>query len=663
MNGLMAARCSAALLFSAWASGIPRTALAQTAELRRNSNLRSEPSVRLAPLRLVTPGERVELASGEYRNGYYRVCRALAEEGWLWARNVRILSVSPGRSTTAYVLQPSNLRPVPSTSESPLGIIEPGSEVTILESQSVQGYFKVRTRSGEEGWLWAQNLGLYAPRSTLSEPPVSAVVPLTVLPTATGSPTPTSKRPGALALPSAAVAPGSDASRSGASAEASVQEQEAVPDHTPVAQDQGAQAKQQAAREYGLRPGMILDTSTAALAQGLLPPEIWQHYAAGKYRSRVVDYPTGNPNWEHSFVEETKENKQRLTVDERGSIIDKITGKMPDYLYGLPFPDIDPSDPNASVKVVWNYFLATWYLGNYHMRTRLVMMSAKGVEREVGAEAWALYRDGQPIKYRRENPMNFQVQFLGFAVSPADMQGTAFLYWRYRDPELRDSQWVFVPALRRVRAFAPANRSDGLMGSDISGDDGDFFDGKPQEFRWRLLEKREALRVVDPESLPPNALTPRPGRNGGWHQVVDRPPYYGYQIAHWPGLPWALPEGGVALRPMYLVEAVPRDRYYLYGRPVLWIDAETFVGAYHQKFDWKGEHILTYTVLGSVLHRTPDGKETVPMATQLWSVAENFKLRRASLAGARYDPRSPYDRRAEVDPTIFDPGSLVRLGK
>lgn len=457
----------------------------------------------------------MELASGEYRNGYYRVRTALPEEGWLWARNVRILSVSPGRSTTAYVLQPSNLRPVPSTSESPLGIIEPGSEVTILESQSVQGYFKVRTRSGEEGWLWAQNLGLYAPRSTLSEPPVSAGVPPTVLPTATGSPTPTSTRPGALALPSAAVAPGSDASRSGASAEASVQKQEAVPDHTPVAQDQGAQAKQQAAREYGLRPGMILDTSTAALAQGLLPLEIWQHYAAGKYRSRVVDYPTGNPNWEHSFVEATKENKQRLTVDERGSIIDKITGKMPDYLYGLPFPDIDPSDPNAGVKAVWNYFVATWYLGNYHMRTRLVMMSAKGVEREVGAEAWALYRDGQPIKYRRENPMNFQVQFFGFAVSPADMQGTALLYWRYRDPELRDSQWVFVPALRRVRAFAPANRSHGLMGSDISGDDGDFFDGKPQEFRWRLLEKCEALRVVDPESLLPNALTPRPGKKWG----------------------------------------------------------------------------------------------------------------------------------------------------
>ena len=33
-----------------------------------------------------------------------------------------------------------------------------------------------------------------------------------------------------------------------------------------------------------------------------------------------------------------------------------------------------------------------------------------------------------------------------------------------------------VPALRRVRAVSPANRSDGYLGSDISGDDGFFFD-------------------------------------------------------------------------------------------------------------------------------------------------------------------------------------------
>ena len=39
-----------------------------------------------------------------------------------------------------------------------------------------------------------------------------------------------------------------------------------------------------------------------------------------------------------------------------------------------------------------------------------------------------------------------------YATKPADLQGTASLTWRYRDPGKRDSQWAYVPALRRVRA-------------------------------------------------------------------------------------------------------------------------------------------------------------------------------------------------------------------
>jgi hypothetical protein len=73
--------------------------------------------------------------------------------------------------------------------------------------------------------------------------------------------------------------------------------------------------------------------------------------------------------------------------------------------------------------------------------------------------------------------------------------------------------------------------------------------------------------------------------------------------------------------------------------------------------------VLTYAVLGLANHLTPDGQETVPVSTQTWAVAENFKMKRASLAGARYDAKSPFDRRVSIDPAIFDAGSLVRFGK
>ena len=71
------------------------------------------------------------------------------------------------------------------------------------------------------------------------------------------------------------------------------------------------------------------------------------------------------------------------------------------------------------------------------------------------------------------------------------MNGTAALTWRYRDASKRDSAWTYVPALRRVRAVTPSNRSDGFLGSDMSQDDGPFFDGKPEDFTWKLKEKKD----------------------------------------------------------------------------------------------------------------------------------------------------------------------------
>lgn len=628
---------------------------AQVAEVRRNSNLRADPSMGQPPLRLVTPPERVEVPGLVLRNGYYQVKTERGEEGWLWARNLRIVKVGAVAGATVELSQATNLRSSPGTSEAPLQVLDAGTQLQLLEAEARNGYYRVRTASGDEGWVWGQNL-LFGvkPRAEVQ------TVEVAVLP-----------------KPTEAVAPPIEVAKAPPPAATMEQEVHQLP--TPTATSLPPTPTEIVAEEHpspsppavgvpvaradGLKPGMILDANTAELAKGLLPPEIWQHYARGEYVSKIVHYPLGNPNWEKPFVEATKQNATRLTVDDRGTVIDKITGKQPDYLYGIPFPDIDPADPHAGVKVIWNYFLATWYGGNAHTRTRLMMMNNKGVERELGAEGWFMFYDGQAPKYRHPNPMNLQSQFLAVALSPLDTQGTAVLFWRYRDPEVRDSQWAFVPALRRVRAVSPANRSDGYLGSDISSDDGYLFDGKPQEFQWRLLEKREGLRVVDPESLPPNSIKPRPGKDGGWDSLLDRSGYYGFEQPNWKGAPWALPQGGLALRPMYLVEAIPRDKYYLYGRLVLWIDAETFSGAYHQKFNWKGEHILTYAVLGLPNHLTPDGQETVPVTTQTWAVAENFKMKRATLAGARYDAKSPFDRRVQIDPSIFDAGSLVRFGK
>lgn len=415
----------------------------------------------------------------------------------------------------------------------------------------------------------------------------------------------------------------------------------------------------------GLKVGDVLGPENAAAARDLLPPPILRHYEKGEYRNPIVAYPLGNATWEKSFVEATERNTGELDVDDRGTIIAKETGKQPPYLYGIPFPRIDEKDPKAAVKIVWNQFLAYWYGGSSYNRTLVAMLSRKGVEREIVANGWFNFLDGLPPKYRQANPNGLQSQFLGVTLKPADLQGTASLSWRYRDPAKRDSVWAFVPALRRVRAVSPTNRSDGYLGSDISGDDGFFFDGKPEDFEWRLVGRRDALRVVDPTTLAGNLpVAALPG--GGWSVLTDdNPPAAGYQKKEWTGLPWAPVSSALAKRPVWVVEGTPRDKYYLYGRVELWIDAETWDGSWNLKYGWNGELTHSYQSQARVNQRAgaDSDPEWVSSSSTVWACAENFKMERATLGGLRADAQAPAHRRVPVDAGMFDSMALTRFGK
>jgi len=415
----------------------------------------------------------------------------------------------------------------------------------------------------------------------------------------------------------------------------------------------------------GLKVGDVLDQSNAQLAKDLLPPEILRHYQNGAYRNRIMAYPIGSAHWEKAFREATEKNAGQLDVDARGTIVEKGTGKPPAYNYGIPFPIIDPNDPKAGVKVVWNQFLAYWQGGSSYNRALVVMLTPKGVDREIIADGWFHFYDGQSPKYRPENTMNLQSQFLGVATKPADLQGTASLTWRYRDAEKRDSVWAFVPALRRVRAVSPANRSDGYLGSDISGDDGFFFDGKPEDFEWKLVGKREGLRIVDPGAVE-GGLKVEPIPGGGWVALTNlNPPTAGFRQPGWTGNAWAPTDAALAKRPFWVVEGTPRDKYYLYGRLELWIDAETWDGAWNRKFSWSGEQIHTYQLTSRVNQQAgaADNPEWLPAGTMAWACAENVKANRATIGGMRPDPTAAFQRRVPLQSSLFDSMALTRFGK
>jgi hypothetical protein len=415
------------------------------------------------------------------------------------------------------------------------------------------------------------------------------------------------------------------------------------------------------------KPGDVIDSKTAQSAEGLLPPEILKHYQSDGYVNPVAEWPADKYTWPADLLAGTKANEGKFSVTPEGGIIDKATQKQPPFILGHPFPTIEQSDPQAAVKAVWNFFYRTWYFGNLEAESQVNWVGARGLERRSDQNVRFMYYDGVPEKERpAKNPENFLSQQLVVTQAPADLNGTAALTYRYRDPGKRDSSWAYVPALRRVRAVSPANRSDGFLGSDMSQDDGPFFDGKPEDFEWKLVGKQEQFRIADSGNLKGEGQN-RWVEGKGWDPIWPNPAMLGYMDPQWKGLGWAPRAAAVLVkRPCWVVEGVPKDKYYLYGKLQFFLDSVTYQGSWNRKFSWKGELLNTVQVMAwnPKAFTRPDGQVDYNQGgTMAFQVAENVKMNRATVAGLKSGPDAGLYGRVIFRPDIFDVDALARHGK
>ncbi|MCG8549201.1 MAG: outer membrane lipoprotein-sorting protein [Desulfobacterales bacterium] len=76
---------------------------------------------------------------------------------------------------------------------------------------------------------------------------------------------------------------------------------------------------------------------------------------------------------------------------------------------------------------------------------------------------------------------------LMFFLSPADVNKTAFLNIDYDDPEHDDDQWLYLPALRKTKRIATADKSGSFMGSDLNYSD--MTDRELTHYDYNFYEK------------------------------------------------------------------------------------------------------------------------------------------------------------------------------
>lgn len=94
-----------------------------------------------------------------------------------------------------------------------------------------------------------------------------------------------------------------------------------------------------------------------------------------------------------------------------------------------------------------------------------------------------------------------------FFTAPADVRDTSFMTWSYDDGR-SDDQWIYLPALRRIRRISAEARHDSFMGSDFTYDDisGRHPDDDRHELLRRESHRGENTYVV--ESVPSDGSAP-----------------------------------------------------------------------------------------------------------------------------------------------------------
>ena len=130
-----------------------------------------------------------------------------------------------------------------------------------------------------------------------------------------------------------------------------------------------------------------------------------------------------------------------------------------------------------------------------------------------------------------------------FFLSPADVKNTSFMTWSYDEKGKSDDQWIYLPALKKVKRISSDSKGDYFMGSDFTYDD--LGDRHPMDDTHTILREE----VVNGEET-------------------------------------------------IVIESVPKDEEYMYSRTVTWVIKDSWIGLKKEFYDEDDELLKILTVEG-----------------------------------------------------------------
>jgi outer membrane lipoprotein-sorting protein len=123
-----------------------------------------------------------------------------------------------------------------------------------------------------------------------------------------------------------------------------------------------------------------------------------------------------------------------------------------------------------------------------------------------------------------------------FFIEPANVRNTSFVNWSYLAENKNDDQWIYLPALKKIKRISSDSKGDYFMGSDFTYDD--LGDRKPEEDTHKLLKSE----MVGEDEC-------------------------------------------------FVVESIPKENDYMYSKTITWIIKDKWIGLKKEFYDEDGEHL------------------------------------------------------------------------
>lgn len=260
--------------------------------------------------------------------------------------------------------------------------------------------------------------------------------------------------------------------------------------------------------------------------------------------------------------------------------LDSTTRELTNYRSGIPFPDLDPTDPDAGTKAVWNFYYGAPSYDIIVGRFSYVLIDARsGLDR---TQEWWFRRYFMASK--NSTPQDFEGdgsvlhKTLLYAMGPQDVKGLGTFSIRYMEPKL-DDIWAYIRTVRRIRRLSGGAWVDPIGGTDELQDDIVCINAHPTWYEgYKLLGKRKMLMI-------PNSRYKY--ETGSWIEGA------GSAEAQFPHLDFAnAPHWNVhdtwEPREVWIVEGTT-PVFHPYSRKIIYIDAVSSYCYMAEAYDRKGE--------------------------------------------------------------------------